>query len=149
MECLGLGLTWRSRQAPKLPPSIPVLMLGGARDEVVPRSHMKELWGIIRNRGRNAASKKSPVGSEKAKKGVATEEDEEEDEDEKENGETRSGSSSRSRHRSTPGSDDRKVPPRIVDGGNTYIEFPDGTHSEQCLIHGLLSLFFFILIVLL
>ncbi len=126
-------------------------MLGGARDEVVPRSQMKELWAIIRNRGRNVASKKPPARSEKAKKGVVTEEDEEEDVDEKENGETRSGSSgssSRSRPRSTPGSDDRKVPPRIVDGGNTYIEFPDGTHSEQCLIHGLLSLFFKLIVLL-
>jgi len=112
---------------------------------------MKELWAIIRNRGRNVASKKPPARSEKAKKGVVTEEDEEEDVDEKENGETRSGSSgssSRSRPRSTPGSDDRKVPPRIVDGGNTYIEFPDGTHSEQCLIHGLLSLFFKLIVLL-
>jgi len=35
---------------------MPVLMLGGARDEVVPRSQMQELWAIIRNRGSDAAA---------------------------------------------------------------------------------------------
>ncbi len=110
-------------------------MLGGVQDEVVPRSQMQDLWAIIRKRGRDAANKKPPGRSEKAK-GAATEEDEEEDEKEKE--EVRSGSS-KSRSKPTPragagsgsGSNDRKVPPRIVvDGGNTYIEFPNGMHSE-------------------
>ncbi|KAI9448555.1 Alpha/Beta hydrolase protein [Lactarius indigo] len=46
---------WESYlKAPKLPPDIRVLMLGGARDEVVPRSQMQELWAIIRARGRCA-----------------------------------------------------------------------------------------------
>ncbi|SRR6266849_2932979 len=86
-------------------------MLGGARDEVVPRSQMQELWAIVRNRGRDTANKKPPVGSVKGK------------------GKEREDTQSES------GSDDRKVPPPkiVVDGGNIYIEFPDGMHSELCL----------------
>jgi hypothetical protein len=112
-------------------------MLGGARDEVVPRSQMQDLWAIIRNRGRETAKKKPPAGSVKAK--GAAEEVDEEDEDEKED--VRSGSA-RSRPKPMPatgsgsGSDDRKVPPKIVvDGGNTFIEFPDGMHSKLCLLN--------------
>lgn len=118
-------------------------MLGGALDEVVPRSQMQELWTIIRNRGREIANKKPPAGSTKAKGKVAEEEDEDsegEHEKEKEKEDVRSGSS-KSRPKSTPatgsgsGSDDRKAPPKIVvDGGNIYIEFPDGMHSELCLV---------------
>ncbi|KAF8495192.1 alpha/beta-hydrolase [Russula emetica] len=133
---------WESYlKAPKLPPSIPVLMLGGARDEVVPRSQMQELWAIIRNRGRDIANKKTQAGSAKAK-GAAAEEEDEEDEDEKEKEDVRSGSS-RSRPKPMPatgsrsGSDNRKVPPRIVvDGGNIYIEFPDGMHNDTCVQPG-------------
>jgi hypothetical protein len=120
-------------------------MLGGARDEVVPRSQMQELWAIIRNRGRETASKKPPAGSVKAK-GAAAEEEDEDDEDEKQKEDVRSGSS-RSRPKPMPatgsgsGSDDRKVPPKIVvDGGNTYIEFPDGMHSELCLLKSLVAI---------
>ncbi|KAN0124281.1 alpha/beta-hydrolase [Russula decolorans] len=133
---------WESYlKAPKLPPSIPVLMLGGARDEVVPRSQMKELWAIIRNRGRETSNKKLLARSVKAK-GAAAEEEDEEDEDEKEKDDVRSGSS-RSRPKPMPatgsrsGSDDRKVPPKIVvDGGNTFIEFPDGMHNDTCVQPG-------------
>jgi hypothetical protein len=101
---------------------------------------MQELWAIIRNRGRETA-KKPPAGSVKAK-GAAAEEEDEEDEDEKEKESVRSGS------RPNPmlaagsgsGSGDRKVPPKIVvDGGNTYIEFPDGMHSELCLLKSLVA----------
>jgi hypothetical protein len=116
-------------------------MLGGARDEVVPRSQMKQLWAIIRNRGRNIADK-TPPGSVKAK-GAAAEEEDEDDEDEKETEVARSGSSS-SRPKPVPstgsgsGSDDRKASPKIVvDGGNFYIEFPNGMHSELCLLMSL------------
>ncbi|KAI0274319.1 hypothetical protein BGY98DRAFT_920862, partial [Russula aff. rugulosa BPL654] len=91
---------WESyRKAPKLLPSIPVLMLGGARDEVVPRSQMQELWDIIRDRGRDTANKKPSAGSVKGKK--------------------------------------EDVPPKIVvDGRNTYIEFPDGMHNDTCVQPG-------------
>ena len=93
---------------------------------------MQDLWAIIRNRGRETANKKPPAGSVKAKAKVAEEEDDD-DEDEKED--ARSGSS-KSRPKPTatgPGSgSDGKVPPKIVDGGNIYIEFPDGMHSELC-----------------
>ena len=91
-------------------------MLGGARDEVVPRSQMQELWAIIRNRGRGndtgeALSKKSPSSAG----GSAEEKDEDVDEKEDDG----------------PGPDDPKAPPRVlVDGENKYIEFGAGTHSE-------------------
>jgi hypothetical protein len=118
-------------------------MLGGARDEVVPRSQMRELWAIIRNRGRETSNKKPPAGSVKAKS--ATEEEVEEDEDENEKEDVRSGPS-RSRPKAIPatgsgcGQDDRKAPPKIVvDAGNTYIEFPDGMHSESCLLESLVA----------
>ncbi|KAH9059319.1 Alpha/Beta hydrolase protein [Lactarius vividus] len=64
---------WESYlKAPKLPPDMRVLMLGGARDEVVPRSQMQELWAIIRSRGRardaeKPASLPSPSTTEKAR----------------------------------------------------------------------------------
>jgi hypothetical protein len=106
---------------------------------------MQELWGIIRNRGRDVANKKPPARSVKAKVKAAAEEEDDDDEDEKEKEkekeDVRSGSS-KSRSKPMPvagsGSDDRKAPPKIVvDGGNTYIEFPDGMHSELCLLKSL------------
>lgn len=107
-------------------------MLGGALDEVVPRSQMQELWTIIRNRGRG--SKKPPAGgatgSEKGKT-AAVAEDEDEDEDGNEKGEEVAGPGPQLGPASGSVSDDRKVPPRIVeDGRNKYIEFADGSHSE-------------------
>jgi hypothetical protein len=112
-------------------------MLGGARDEVVPRSQMQELWAIIRNRGREAPrSKKPPAGgasgSEK-RKAAAVAEDDDEDEDENEKGEEVAGPGPGPKLGPASGSvsDGRKVPPRIVeDGRNKYIEFADGSHSE-------------------
>ena len=108
-----------------------MLMLGGARDEVVPRSQMQELWAIIRNRGREAPrSKKPPAGgasgSEKGKAAAVADDEEDEDENEKEV----AGRGPKLRPASGSVSDDRKVPPRIVeDGRNKYIEFADGSHS--------------------
>ena len=104
---------------------------------------MKELWAIIRNRGRETANKKSAARSVKAKNAAADEEDEEDEDEKKEKDDVRSGSS-RSRPKPLPatgsGSDDRKVPPKIVvDGGNTFIEFPDGMHSELCLLKSLVA----------
>ncbi|KAH9987854.1 Alpha/Beta hydrolase protein [Russula vinacea] len=121
---------WESYlKAPRLPPGMPVLMLGGAHDEVVPRSQMQELWAIIRNRGRDAASRKGKKPPATARLGKREDDEEDEDEDEDESEKGRSGSGS--------GSDDRKVPPRIVvDGGNTYIEFADGTHNDTCVQPG-------------
>jgi len=86
-------------------------MLGGARDEVVPRSQMQELWAIIRNRGSDAAAS----GKTRRKVAAATGDKDEKEKEEK--GED-----------DGPGPND---PPRIVkDGVNTYIEFGAGTHSE-------------------
>jgi hypothetical protein len=100
-------------------------MLGGARDEVVPRSQMQELWAIIRNRGRDTAARSKKPPAPGVKEG-----DEEEGEDEK--GADRSNSSP-----AAPGPEPGsrpvggKVPPRVVvDGWNAYIEFADGMHSE-------------------
>ena len=85
-----------------------VLMLGGARDEVVPRSQMQELWAIIRSRGRaRNAEKRGSLSTSSSKTVVPTREKTVSD-----------------------GDDDAKVPPRVItDGGNTYIEFDAGTHS--------------------
>src|SRR6266850_5462474 len=101
---------------------MPVLMLGGARDEVVPRSQMQELWAIMRNRGRDVAaaqSKKSPAratGSEKKARGAEDKDNDKGGTDEDDDG---------------PGPDDPKAPPRVVlDVENKYIEFGAGTHSE-------------------
>ena len=112
-------------------------MLGGARDEVVPRSQMQELWALIRNRGRDTArSKKPPAGGaaglEKVKAVPAADDEDEEDEDEDEDESEKKGEVAPSAGPGPgPGSDDRKLPPRIiVDGGNKYVEFADGTHSE-------------------
>jgi len=117
------------RQAPKLPPTIPVLMLGGARDDVVPRSQMQELWTIMRNRGRGAdaaATRSKPFaslspsvsgsGPAARRAGKADDDDDDNDDNDDQDG---------------PGPDDPKVPPRVVvDGQNKYIEFGAGTHSE-------------------
>ena len=113
-------------------------MFGGARDEVVPRSQMQELWADIRNCRRDAANKKPPAGSMKAKAAEVEKEDEE-GEDEKKEKDVRSGSSrsrpkraSVTRSGSGSGSDDRKVSPKIVvDGGNVYVEFPACIHCRR------------------
>jgi hypothetical protein len=95
-------------------------MLGGARDEVVPRSQMQELWAIIRNRGRDAAAvqgQKSPARATGSEKMRSAEDKDKGASDEEDDG---------------PGPDDPKAPPRIVvDGENKYIEFGAGTHSER------------------
>ena len=91
-----------------------VLMLGGARDEVVPRSQMQELWAIIRSHGRARDVEKPAVSIREKTKAAARKkrvsDDDNTDEDDP---------------------DDAKAPPRVVtDGGNTYIEFSAGTHSK-------------------
>ena len=94
-------------------------MIGGARDEVVPRLHMQELWDIIRDRGLDV-NKKPSVGSVKGK--------------EKED--IRSGSSRSTPMRATgsgsgPGPSVLTAPSKIVDDGRkTYTKFPDGIHSD-------------------
>ncbi|KAI9511255.1 alpha/beta-hydrolase [Russula earlei] len=122
---------WESYlKAPKLPRELPVLMLGGARDDVVPRSQMQELWAIIRNRGSDAArNRKPPAGGRPSASASASSSSSgrtEEDEEEGEGG---------------PEPDDPKAPPRVIHHGvNTYIEFAAGTHSQCCFF------FFFFLV---
>ncbi|KAG2362901.1 alpha beta-hydrolase [Suillus spraguei] len=41
---------------PLIPRSMPILMLSGVRDEVVPREHMQELWQIVSRRQGNKSS---------------------------------------------------------------------------------------------
>lgn len=36
---------------PKIPRAVPILLLGGERDEVVPHEHMDQLWGLVKSRG--------------------------------------------------------------------------------------------------
>jgi hypothetical protein len=104
-----------------------VLMLGGARDEVVPRTQMQELWEIIRSRGRaRDAEKPASLCAPSTKSAVST------------------GEKAKAAARKTAddGDDDAKVPPCVLtDGGNTYIEFNVGTHSAcifflLSLVHG-------------
>ena len=105
-------------------------MLGGAHNEVVPHLQMQELWAIIRNCRHNSANKKKPP--------VEPVKEDEEDKDEKEKwkeGIWLGSLRSRPRPMSTTGSrsglDNHKVPLEIVvDGGNIYIKFLDGMHSE-------------------
>jgi len=128
---------WESYlKAPKLPPMIPVLMLGGARDDVVPRSQMQELWTIIRNRGRGddaAATRSKPfasLSSSVSGSGPAARragKDEKADDNDDNDNDDEDG----------PGPDDPKAPPRIVvDGQNKYIEFGAGTHNDTCVQPG-------------
>ncbi|KAJ7486436.1 alpha/beta-hydrolase [Mycena galericulata] len=43
---------WNSAaKLPRISPTIPILMLSGERDEVVPKKHMAALWEIARKRG--------------------------------------------------------------------------------------------------
>jgi hypothetical protein len=90
-------------------------MLGGARDEVVPRTQMQELWEIIRSRGRaRDAEKPTSLSSPSTKAAVSTGEK----------------AKAAARKMTDDGDDDAKVPPCVLtDGGNTYIEFSAGTHS--------------------
>ncbi|KAH9019497.1 Alpha/Beta hydrolase protein [Lactarius hengduanensis] len=104
---------WESYlKAPKLPPDMRVLMLGGARDEVVPRSQMQELWAIIRTRGRARDAEKPASSATEKARGKRVDNDYDDD--------------------------DANVPPRVVtDGGNTYIEFSAGTHNDTCVQPGI------------
>jgi len=45
---------------PRIPPTTPILMLSGAKDDLVPKEHMRSLWEAIAKRG----EKKKPNGSE-------------------------------------------------------------------------------------
>ncbi|KAH9476116.1 Protein bem46 [Psilocybe cubensis] len=45
---------------PLIPATTPILMLSGAKDEIVPREHMRALWEAVAKRG----EKKKPNGSE-------------------------------------------------------------------------------------
>jgi hypothetical protein len=101
---------------------MPVLMLGGGRDEIVPRSQMRDLWAVIRKRGREhdaaAQSKKPPGGGVATTATAAAGGAEKAAEDENEPG-------------AGPEPGNRKAPPRVIEEGSTkYIEFAAGMHSE-------------------
>ncbi|KAF5309028.1 hypothetical protein D9619_013595 [Psilocybe cf. subviscida] len=52
---------WNSAsKIPLIPATTPILMLSGAKDEIVPREHMQALWEAVAKRG----EKKKPNGSE-------------------------------------------------------------------------------------
>ncbi|KAI0288275.1 Alpha/Beta hydrolase protein [Russula brevipes] len=118
---------WESYlKAPKLPPDMPVLMLGGGRDEIVPRSQMRDLWGVIRKRGREhdaaAQSKKPPGGGAPPTAGGAEKAAEDENENEPGAG---------------PEPGDLNAPPRVIEEGRTkYIEFAAGMHNDTCVQAG-------------
>ena len=105
-----------------------VLMLSGARDEVVPRSQMQELWEIIRNRGRARDTEKPTCQSVPATKGAVS------------TGEKAKAAAAQGKT-ANGGDDDAKAARCVLtDGGNTYIEFMAGTHSTWLLFLILLSL---------
>ena len=61
---------WNSAaKIPLIPATTPILMLSGARDEVVPKEHMRSLWEIVAKRGETKTSggKEFKVGLERAK----------------------------------------------------------------------------------
>ncbi|EMD36154.1 hypothetical protein CERSUDRAFT_115126 [Gelatoporia subvermispora B] len=60
---------------PLIPPTTPILMLSGARDEVVPKQHMFELWKLVRAREGERKENR------RAEEGVKEEEMEEEVQD--------------------------------------------------------------------
>ena len=45
---------------PLIPATTPILMLSGAKDEIVPKEHMRALWEAVAKRG----EKKTPGGKE-------------------------------------------------------------------------------------
>ncbi|KZV61490.1 alpha/beta-hydrolase [Peniophora sp. CONT] len=55
---------WESfAKVPRIPPDIPVLLLGGVRDELVPRQHMHELWRLFCARGKPSTNTNSRISS--------------------------------------------------------------------------------------
>jgi pimeloyl-ACP methyl ester carboxylesterase len=54
---------------PLIPATTPILMLSGARDEIVPREHMRALWEAVAKRGEKKKINGSEykVGLERAK----------------------------------------------------------------------------------
>lgn len=49
---------WNSaRRVARIPRSVPILMISGSQDEVVPACHMTDLWTIAQQRGLNDDSK--------------------------------------------------------------------------------------------
>ncbi|KAI0777406.1 alpha/beta-hydrolase [Trametes elegans] len=58
-------------KVPNIPAEIPMLLLSGVRDEVVPREHMQELWKLVQQRvpgGRRAVGRNTDSADEGAKK---------------------------------------------------------------------------------
>lgn len=45
---------------PLIPATTPILMLSGAKDEIVPKEHMRALWEVVAKRG----ERKTPGGLE-------------------------------------------------------------------------------------
>jgi hypothetical protein len=56
-------------KVPRIPRGIPVLMLGGAQDEIVPPEHMRGLWALVRRRGMGADEAEADGEGDKAADG--------------------------------------------------------------------------------
>ncbi|KAG5646371.1 hypothetical protein DXG03_003694 [Asterophora parasitica] len=56
-------------KVPLIPATTPILMLSGAKDEIVPKEHMRALWEIVARRGekQTAGGREYKVGLERAK----------------------------------------------------------------------------------
>ncbi|KAI0055297.1 alpha/beta-hydrolase [Artomyces pyxidatus] len=124
---------WESYlKVPKISKQIPVLMLGGAQDEVVPRSQMQELWALVRNRGRTPSPSTPIENVSSSASAIAT---------------GRISAASSPVKASAPGEPrkeikegeatrDRATPTTEVDGINKYMEFAEGTHNDTCIQPG-------------
>jgi len=83
-------------------------MLGGERDEVVPREHMHELWGIVQTRKYTAAAPEATSRTHPRMPGGAK---------------TESAGGVQENGRTTQ-----------INDRDTYIEFANGTHSAYRIV---------------
>ncbi|TFY77769.1 hypothetical protein EWM64_g6245 [Hericium alpestre] len=121
---------WESYlKVPKIPKSTRILLLGGARDEVVPRDQMQGLWELIRARSlKPSAALPSPSSSVSfSSLGTPTKGASAADKP--------SPRKSTSEGSGGPAAEEPMGGTK-VDGGDKYIEYPDGTHNDTCVQHG-------------
>ncbi|THH06906.1 hypothetical protein EW146_g9471 [Bondarzewia mesenterica] len=109
---------WESYlKVPKVPKSIRILMLGGAQDEVVPRTQMQGLWQLVRSRT-NTPSPPSPSQISATDRELAE-------------GFLKMPAATASEFESGTG-----LPTIFIDGGDKYLEFPAGGHNDTCIQAG-------------
>ncbi|KAI0317840.1 alpha/beta-hydrolase [Amylostereum chailletii] len=118
---------WESYlKVPRIPKSIPILLLGGVRDELVPRAHMQGLWTLIRERGRTSTP--TPTSTPQKKTTVSA------------IAAGRAAAATEPTQPSAPADGDvqeeEKEPVSERDGKDRYVEFGAGTHNDTCVQPG-------------